>query len=533
MFKLMIVDDEEEVRQGIIKKTDWKKYNFEIIAEAENGREALDLMEEQTPDIVIADICMPLMDGLELARAVQENYPTVKTVILTGFDDFKFAQQAIKYGVSDYVLKPILPKDINELMKKLKNQIDREIAEREDKIMLQKHYAESLPILRDNFLTLLITGQPAEDEIEKRKENFKLRLKGGSFISAVMGLDVDTRKTDEDTELLRFAVLNIMKEILNKHELGEAFRYANGLVVIAGFETGETLSIRNRFFAILEEIRQTVEKYYKASVTAGVGTICSSLRNIKQSYSSAVTALEYKLVLGCNRVIFVDDLEPEVTGTVVFNEEKERMLVSSIKFGEEKDIYQAVDMLFGDIAAMRSMKEYRIYFMEIYAALLKLARVFGLDTGFESAMMNEINGFGTIEEAKSWLKNLCIQIMYQIVRNRYNTTQLLLEKAKDFISRNYSDNELGIQKLADHLHISTCYLSLIFKKEAGETFLKYLIRIRLGAAQELLLSPDMKIAEVAEKCGYPDVNYFSYFFKKNLGQSPREYRNKVCVKKES
>lgn len=148
MYKLIIVDDEEEVRKGIIQKIEWSKYNFEISGEAENGREALDLIEENIPDAVITDITMPLMDGLELAAIIRESFPTVKTIILTGFDDFRFAQQAIKYGVSDYILKPVQPKDIDDLMEKLKIQIDHEIAQKEDITQLRRHYYESLPIIK-------------------------------------------------------------------------------------------------------------------------------------------------------------------------------------------------------------------------------------------------------------------------------------------------------------------------------------------------------------------------------------------------
>ena len=124
MYKLLIVDDEAEVRKGIIRKIDWGKYDFEIAGEAENGREALDIIEENIPDAVITDITMPMMDGLELTAVIKETYPTIKTIILTGFDDFKFAQQAIKYGVSDYILKPVMPSDIDELMAKLKPSIN-------------------------------------------------------------------------------------------------------------------------------------------------------------------------------------------------------------------------------------------------------------------------------------------------------------------------------------------------------------------------------------------------------------------------
>lgn len=541
MYKLIIVDDEEEVRKGIIQKIEWSKYNFEISGEAENGREALDLIEENIPDAVITDITMPLMDGLELAAIIRESFPTVKTIILTGFDDFRFAQQAIKYGVSDYILKPVLPKDIDDLMEKLKIQIDHEIAQKEDITQLRRHYYESLPIIRDKFLTLLITGKPAKNEIEKRISFFNLHLEGRGFIVAVANIDADSINTniykEDDAELVKYAVLNISQEIMARHLLGEVFFHDDNLVIIAGFQDNERTAILNKSFSLLEEIRQNVEKYLKMTITIGFGSVCDSLDKLKDSYKTALSALEYRLLIGCNKVIFIDDIEPQNGNNLLFDENKERLLISSIKFGSGNDVMTAVNGLFDDIAGTSaSLKEYQFYLMEIVAAIFRLSRDLQLDTsdipGFNTNLYAEIFKLSTKIEIRDWVESICIKLMNHIACKRQNTTETLLEKAKDYIIHNYGDDELSIQKLSNHLHISACYLSMIFKKQAGETFLKYLISIRLDAARELLSNSDLKTSEIAEKIGYPDINYFSYFFKKNYGMSPREYRNKFIHKKE-
>jgi two-component system, response regulator YesN len=540
MYKLIIVDDEEEVRQGIIQKIEWDKFNFEVVGAAENGREALDLIEENIPDVVITDISMPLMDGLELAAVLRDSFPTVKTVILTGFDDFKFAQQAIKYEVADYILKPVLPKDIDDLLAKLKSQLDNEIAQKEDIKKLRQHYNESLPILRDKFLTLLITSKYIINKLEKRVSYFHLCLNGSEFIVAAATIDSNNFKDknyEEDYfELMKFAVLNISREIVCKYSLGEVFFHDDNLVIIAGFDEGNKTTIINRSFSLLEEIRQNVEKYLKITITIGLGSICNSISKLKDSYEFALSALEYKQVIGCNKVIFIEDLEPQSIDNIVFDENKERMLVSSIKFGSEKDVSKSVNTLFTDIAGIKSsFKEYQLYLMEILAAISKLSRHFELDIGcilgVNSNLYVEISKFSTLNEAKNWIEEICIKLMNHLSDKRQNTTKILLEKAKDYIIHNYYDDELSIQKLANYLHISSCYLSMIFKKEAGETFLKYLVSVRLNEAKELLSNSDLKTSEIAERVGYPDLNYFSYFFKKNCGMSPREYKNKFFHKR--
>lgn len=542
MYKLLIVDDEEEVRKGIIQKIDWGRSNFEIAGEAENGREALDLIEENIPDVVITDITMPLMDGLCLTKTIHESYPTVKTVILTGYDDFKFAQQAIKYGVADYILKPVLPEDIEELLEKLKSRIDSEIAQKEDIVRLRQHYSESLPIIRDKFLSLIITGRQDEKEIKQKIEYLNLKIEGDIFVAAAASIDPSSFKNnvfeENDIELVKFALFNISQEIVEKHSFGEVFFHDDNLIFLAGFREQDYNEVLSKTFSVLDEIRQSTEKYLKITITAGIGRIGRSLAFLKESYKSAVTALEYKLVIGGDKVIYIDDLEPQTTSNLVFDENKEKALVSSIKFGTSKEVTEAVKILFSDTALKKaSFTEFQLYILELAAAISRLSRDFQLDTaevfGIDSSLYEEILRFQTGDELRNWIEDTCIKLMKHISSKRQNTTEMLLQRAKNYIRENYGDEEMSIQKVADYLHISPSYLSLIFKKDDGVTFLKYLVGIRLEAAKDLLVNSDLKTAEIAEKIGYPDINYFSYFFKKNFGMSPREYRSKFIKTKES
>lgn len=527
MYKLMIVDDEEEVRHGIINSIDWSRYGFEVINEAENGQEALDIIDEIIPDVLITDICMPLMDGLELTSSINEHFPTIKIIVITGFDDFSFAQKAIKHGVTDYILKPILPDDIYELLKKLKIRLDQEVREKEDINKLQKHYSDSLPILKDSFLTSLILGNPDSNTIKNRTTLFKLRITGSLFASAVINIT-------GITELKKFAILTEIKEILEKHNIGETFFYDSTIVILFAFNNKNQNIVRNKLFSLLGEIRQTIEKFLKLSITIGLGNIQDSQSKFKESYKTAISALEYHLILGENKIIFVEDLEPSTINFFHFDEEKEEKLISCIKFCREKDVSAAVEALFLNLQTEHiSVKEYQIFFMEILSSLLKLARLFQIDSSNvlpdNADMYVELSRFKTITQVKDWLVSFCINLMNNISLQRANKTQIIFEKANDYIKINYSDHKLSVQKLADYLYISPSYLNSLFKKEASTTFLKYLINIRLSKAKELLREKTLTISEVAEKVGYPDVSYFSYFFKKNIGKSPREFKNETTT----
>lgn len=531
MFKVLLVDDEEEVRQGIRDRINWAQYDFEVIGEAENGREALNFFDESIPDIVLTDINMPFMDGLELTAEIKENYPTVKVVILTGFDDFKFAQTAIKYGVSDYILKPVLPKDINELLIKLKDRLVSEINEKKDIEKLRTHYMESIPVLRENYLVSMILGKTGTGSICEKFNELSINIQGSWYAAAILKIDSESivdANARKDIELKKFAIFNMSKDILSRSDSGEAFFHDDGIVIILGVECKERDTARNKMFSILDETRQSVKKYLGLTASIGLGKIVAGLDSIRESHLSSLTARSYKLILSGDKVIFVEDLEPGINSFFHLAQEKEESLISSIKFGVEADVSDSVDSLFSELSdSGASLKEYQLYFMEIISVLMKLARLFQIESSHvlpkDKSMYIEIDKFDSIAHAKSWIGELSLNLMKSISGKRIDAAQVLFEKAKDYINENYSDPELNVQKLSNHLFISPSYLCIIFKKRADETFLKYVMRIRLERAKELLLDNN-KIADVAEKVGYPDVSYFSYFFKKNTGQSPREYK---------
>ncbi|HPQ46180.1 MAG TPA: response regulator [Clostridia bacterium] len=532
MFKVLLVDDEEEVRQGIRDRIDWPRFNLEVCGEAENGREALELFDECIPDIVITDINMPFMDGLELAERIKEEYPTVKVVILTGFDDFKFAQTAIKHGVSDYILKPVLPADINDLLEKLNKQLLDEISEKENIDKLRKYYNESLPVIRENFLMSLILGKsdmPDTNMIDKSD----VSLDGRWFTVAICKIDSESinamNLTSDEIRFKRFTVFNIINEVLEKHGRGAAFMYDDGIVIILPSNSSGRSAAVNRMTDRLDEMRRSVERYTDLTVSIGMGTIVQDINHARDSYISAIAARKYKTILSGNKVIFVEDLEPGIGGFFHLDEKKEDQLVSSIKFGDEAKVRESVDCLFEDpLEKQISMQEYQLYFTEIVSTLMKVARLFEIELSDifpeGSGMLMEFDSFNSMDQAREWVFDFSLKLMESIRNQRQDASEVLFEKAVDYINENYSDANLNVQKLANHLFISPSYMNLIFKKKSGETFLKSLTTVRFEKAKELLADRSCKIAEVAEKVGYPDVSYFSYFFKKKTGSSPREYR---------
>lgn len=544
MYKLILVDDEQEVREGILKKVEWEKYGFDIVGQAENGREALEIAERTDPDVVITDIKMPFMDGIRLSEELSKRFPTTKVIILTGFDEFEYAQKAVKLNVVEYVLKPVSANELVEILSRVKLLIDEEKARKEDINTLKEYYVKSLPILREKFMTTLITNKLHRSEIMEKAQSYNLDLNGNGFMVSVVSLDYNLSSAEDgeykelndgsgepnEKELIKVSALNLCSEIAAKNELGIVFLQDDKIVIIAVSKQALVEQFVGKTLNALEEIRTSAEKYLKSTVTIGIGTVCSEVNELSSSYKAALSALDYRIVLGNNRTIFIEDIEPQAVEKITFDELKERALISSIKVGTEAEIGETIDNLFKEVIEIKaSIKDYQIYLLEILTTITKIAKNSNVDMddifGNNYNFFVELYKFNDINEVKSWVKDIALKLSNYITKDRQDTVKLIVRQAKDYAKENYNDSEITINKICEHLHISPTYFSLIFKRETKTTFINYLTKIRMEAAKELLRTTDKKTFEIAEKVGYSEPNYFSYSFKKNFGISPSEYRN--------
>lgn len=545
-YKLLMVDDEEEVRNGVLQKIDWLKYGFEIVGAAENGKEALEIAEKTFPDVVITDIKMPFMDGMQLSKIIKGKYPMTRIVVLTGFDEFYYAQKAISFNVAEYLLKPISANELINVLIKLKSQLDKEFEEKKDIDYLKDYYRKSLPVLKEKFLISLVTSVLTKEEIEEKAKSYGLNLIGNNFVVSVISIDKNSVRTSNneessfspsfnsvvqhEKELLTFAVLNITEEIIDRYGLSIAFLNSEYIVIIGVFQETDKDAAAKKNFSITEALRQTIEKFLKTTVTIGVGIIYNEITALKRSYESALAALDYKLFMGNNRIIGIEDIEPKSVNRIIFDEAKEHALESSIKLGTVEEINSTIDMIFHGLSdSNASYKDYQIYLMEILTSILKAVRnsdvsiddIFGSNSDLYSAMYSH----KSLEAVQTWFKDIAVRTMKYIAKDRQDNCTLMVGEAKNYIKKNYHDSELSINAVCDFLHISPTYFSFIFKKETKTTFVNFLTQVRLDSAKELLKTTSMKTFEIAEKIGYSDANYFSYSFKKKFGMSPSEFRN--------
>ncbi|MGG3279312.1 response regulator [Paenibacillus solani] len=542
MYKVLLVDDEADVREGLALEIQWEACGFMIEGTAENGREAMELAERLEPDVVITDISMPFQDGLQLASWLREHQPLCKIVILTGYDEFDYARQAITLSVDEYLLKPFSAEHFMELLRKIKDKIDMEVAEREDVRLLKEHYRTSLPLLRESFLASLLTRKMPWSIIEEKTRNYGLLLNGGCYLTAVMALypaAQDKEKTSSsslrhsgDLDLMLHAMLNIAKEVVDLQYFGSAFIYQDSIVLLMTNDGCDDEAWFSNLQVMLDRLLKSILHYLKLSVTIGVGSKVRTLSNLKQSYQDALLALDYRLILGAEKVIFIDDVESPRKEGLQLDELKEQALIRNLKLGTAEELNDAISNIFDELnGASYTIQEVQVYVLEVVTAVLRTAKASGIEmeelfgAGFQ--LHAAIFKFSTLQEAEIWLQDISLTIRKHISSSRQHAYKDIVEKALQYTREHYGDPDISLQKVCMQLHISTGYFSGVFKRELKMTYVHYLLLLRMETAKELLRSTDLKAFEIAERVGYADPNYFSFCFKKQVGVSPKEYRSQA------
>jgi two-component system response regulator YesN len=534
MYKVIIVDDEAVVRIGLKNTIDWKDHGFELIGDYANGREAWESIEKRKPDLIISDISMPFMDGLELAGLVSSQFPYIKMIILTGFDEFEYAQQAIRLKVSDFILKPITAQEIRKLLDRVRAEMDEETKRHEDLGRLNSQLSQSLPLLKERFLERLAAFGIGRAEIRERFDYFGLPPISPLYLIMVVDIDDfgdrELHSYENDIEFLRFAAYDIFKETLEQENVMLFRTREERMVAILSGEDNESL-LYERAFSLAEQVRHQIDKYLKFTVTVGIGRTSSHLEQLPVSYRSALSALDYRFLLGKNRVLSILDMEGKPATTLPPNLDWDSKLASAVKTGS---VQEANELIENGVAELKtSSAPIDACFLQMQKDVLSLMNsiqelvVHDPEATFDRQLrLMDVYSFKTLDEVEAWLKEVVRSVMATIADSRSHLTNMQIHRAVEYIDMNYANDKMSLQELCRHVLMSTSYFSVVFKQHTGETFIEYLTGVRIGKAKELLSHTTLKFYEIAEQVGYKDPNYFSILFKKHAGITPKEYREK-------
>lgn len=531
-YTVLVVDDEEEIREGIIRKIEWERYGFQIVGSAGNGSDALEIAENLQPDVVMTDVMMPFMDGLELGERIIRINPEVKLLVFSGADEFEYAQKALRIQAVEYILKPIDARELGETLTKIKETLDKEYEAKRNLETLREHYMESIPVIREQTMVALIEGRIAREQLVKKSGIAQLDLEAWGYTVGLLELEPNQRKEtkdmfpNHDEMLIPVTLKQIADEILPAYAKVTTFYYDDMVGAVVNLYQEEDIL---RVIEGMDHVCKTMQKVYNVTVTGGIGTACKSAAELRYARKEAQTALSYRVAFGSGQAIYLGDVEPKRTSVLQFQGSDETELMDAIKVGNEDEIEKKVKGIFEKIRGqMLSNSQLEVYFIEVKIAFMRLLQYYEIETGRfdEIDSVHVTDEIHSINEAEKWLSQKSLEVSRVIEETRKNSRSMITMRAKEYMLENYSDEELTVEKVSNILHVSPNYFSTLFKKEMQVSFISYLTEIRMKKAVEFLDMTDDKSYIIAEKVGYSDPNYFSHVFKKYFGVSPQKYRKR-------
>lgn len=525
-YSVLLVDDEEEVIQVIMKKIDWESLGFSVIGYANNGVKAFELVEEFQPDVVMTDIKMPYMDGMELSNRIKAEYPTTKILLFTGFDEFEYAKEAVHLEVEEYILKPVNSGELVQVFTGLKAKLDQEISEKRNVEILQKYYLESLPLLQTNFYTTLIEGRIHEEEIPRYLRNYQIVFQGPFYCCLVIHTSSSQVPEDMNPLLLSTSVQKQAMERLGEKWQAKCFSYLENTILIAQLNNENDVS---ELTDECDRFCRYAQRIIGAVVTVGIGHVCKDIMELPQSYTSAREAVSYRVIYGAARAFNMKEIAPQEMGKSNLTSEGELSnLFKMIRLNQSEDIVEAVNRYLDHMSSMeKSLQQHHIDVMELVSALYRFSanndisiRDFSGDMRMLYSNLLDMEP----ETLRKWLIDTSLSFREKLITARSNSTKSFVSKAKEYVRNNYADEELSLDQICEVLGVSNSYFSTIFKKETGNSFIGYVTDYRMDQASRQLIETNEKSYIIAKNVGYTDPNYFSYVFKRRFGVSPSKYR---------
>ena len=535
-IKVFLVEDEMVIRRGIKNSIDWEKEGYIFCGEASDGELAYPMIIKEKPDILITDIRMPFMDGLELCKLVKKELPNIKILILSGYDEFDYAKEAICLGVTEYLLKPISSGKLLEALNGVSESIRRE---KEDKDLVRKYMEE----MRENtehekqkFFEQMIAGNLSMADALETGKKYEMNLSAGMYNLLLFRftLGEENRKSGELLGEAEYAIEKLTERL---EYVFEFQRGVEGWAFLLMADNEEQMSERVKELSkVLEEI---MKNYSTIAYFGGIGQPVARLRELEESFREAERALAARFTMELNRIISVEDIrmaqnvdtldDIEITS---FGEiEKTRtMLEKFLNNGAEDEIDEFVDVYINELPEenLKSVLMRQYIIMDAYIVMMSFCeKIEGIEGEMQAQseeLKNSMKTIQTLEEIKNYIRMLLkkiIGVRDTISGRRYSD---IIEIAKDQIRKTYMSDEISLNTIAAEVGMSPSYFSSIFSKEMGKTFVEYLTEIRMDRAKELLMCSSMKTSEIGYEVGYKDPHYFSYIFKKTQNCTPKEFR---------
>lgn len=535
MLKVFLVEDERIMREGIKNNIDWEKEGFAFVGEASDGELAYPLIQKTRPNILITDIRMPFMDGLELSRLVKQELPGIKILILSGYDEFEYAKEAISIGITDYLVKPLSSAQLLEAVKRVAAQIKEEQRQREFVETFERERQENIQLEKQKFFQKLVSGQlPVSALLKEGREN-EMDLAARRYNILLFQVFPDGRAEGYSEE--QNQVTGDMEALVaNMPEVLMIERGLEGWAFILK-ETGETAleEIEGKFSNTLITVVETRERL---EYFGGIGEPVERLSELKRSFETASRAFAYRYLEKRNQIV-KSGQEPEqqsgdrdlALGELNTERLDRRAVDRFLKTGLTGDAVHFLEEYLTSLGEknIQSLMFRQYVIMDTYFAAARMLDELGISSGELAARCGDFQKmpevFGSLEASRAYLQKIletAIALKNGQAQKKYSS---LLKDARTYIEEHYDEEDISLNTVAASVNLSPSHFSTIFSQETGRTFIEYLTWVRMEKAKELLRSTAMKTVEIACAVGYKDPHYFSYLFKKTQNCTPREFRS--------
>ena len=519
MYKLLIVDDKADERQNLRNLISWEDNDIEIVGEANNGHEGIMMANDLLPDIIITDIVMPKMDGLVMSQRIFETLPQIRIILASCYDEFRYAQYAIRYGVSDYILKPIIANELEIVIKRIVSSLNESEQCTDPSIDMDEIVHNNIIELQQIFIEELVKGNYTDEcAIQQKLTAYRLdHMKKSKYY--MMNIELEDKTICVNLNQITEIIDNIHPSAGN-YVFGDNQR----IYVVIGNNHGEI-----DYNGLPYRLRDDIKNIVHSDITIGISEPREKLVEINQCYEEARQAVLSKFYFGRNRIIFFSELSTIPYSLVEVDIKDVYERIKKMLFSPDKDEIE----VFCDEIVSACIKKNRFYIRTIMIHVVNCCQMVLISFGksFTDVFNDEIGVYEkllkieTIPDIKQWLNNILLFINEYLVEKNNRRIIKVVEEMKDIISKKYSD-KLTMEDIASQVHFHPVYAGTIFKQVTGKTFLQYLIEYRIQKAMELLQSTDFKVFEISEMVGYWNRSYFTLAFKEYAGMTPKEYRDK-------
>lgn len=521
--KVLIVDDEKLERVLIRKAFDWEKAGFEIIGEADNGEEALEFFSMKEPDIILTDINMPYMDGVQLAEGLRNQSKTCKIVMITGYREFEYARRAIKAGVEDFLLKPINIEELEEIVMRLQNQIEQEKGMHSQLQVLKETVIESRQILMESFLQRLVENRVEEEEGIHKLQMYSLDVLIKDCTCINIWFQKAKDKGGDSGNVYSAQILQMVRE--HTHAVISFIHYLDNVILYFA-EEGEEEIIKQ-----ITQLSTRIEQALKLNVKMGISNRQTGFGGIAKAYDQTEKAISAGVILGGHTCITYETYEKIKDSSSVKLEMSWKDFIFNLENGLWNKVEDFIDQYTKAISEHGNLNlDYlKLMTMEMISKSSVLLSKFGKSIAEivgDEIYFDSISELDSIAGMNALLKKMLRKIMEFVSTLQVKKSNALIEHAKEFLDSNLFDSDLGLKMTAKELFVNESYLSRVFKQEAEESLTEYITRKRIEESVKLLNTTDLKAYEIAEQVGIKDPHYFSICFKKQLGVTIKEYKNR-------